>query len=370
MESEKSVSGRVFESAYMEWAKTRSRARYNLATSGVPGYPLAGLGATMADLEINKSTSGYGFMPLQEAIGAEYGVPAECIVAGGGTSGANQYAMSLLLGPGDEALVEHPTYDILPNLALFTGASVRYFERRPENGWGVDPAELARLMTPRTRLIVLTNLHNPSGKLLDEETLRRIGEIAAQNGALVMVDEVYLDCVWDGRPKSAFHLGPNFIVTSSLTKVYGLSGLRCGWIFAPPVIAQRLWKLIDLFDNIPAHPAELLSVFAFRKLAEIRELSRAMMDRNRAIYREFVSGPGAVLQGGVPEYGTVVFPELPVPDTDAFCDVLRHQFETTVVPGAFFGMPSHVRISLVTSEETLREGLARVAGAMAEVGLR
>ncbi len=364
MEPEKSVSGRVFESAYMEWAKTRSRAKFNLATSGVPGYPLAGLGATLADLEINKSTSGYGFPPLQEAIGEEYGVPAECVVAGGGTSGANQYAMSLLLGPGDEALVEHPTYDILPNLALFTGASVRYFERRPENGWSVDPEELARLMTPRTKLIVLTNLHNPSSTLLDEATLTRIGEVAARHGALVMVDEVYLDCVWDARPRSAFHLGPNFLVTSSLTKVYGLSGLRCGWILAQPELAQRLWKLIDLFDNIPAHPAELLSVMAFRKLAEIRLLSRSMMDRNRAIYREFVEGPGAALRGGVPEYGTVVFPELPVADAGEFCDILRHQFETTVVPGTFFGMPSHVRISLVTQEETLREGLKRIHAAL------
>jgi aspartate/methionine/tyrosine aminotransferase len=359
MDSEEKVSGRVFGSGYMVWAKTRSRARFNLATSGVPGYPLKDLGVSMADLEIN-GPGGYGYAPLRAAIGAEYGVPPECIVAGGGTSGANEYAFLLLLGPGDEALVEFPAYDILPNLARFAGATVRRFARRPENGWTVDPEEIGRLMTPQTRLVVLTNLHNPSGRLLEEATLARIGEIAAQYGAHVLVDEVYLDCVWEGRPRTAFHLGPNFLVTSSPTKVYGLSGLRCGWIFAPAEMAERLWRLIDLFDNIPSHPSELMSVAAFGKLGEIRERSRRLTEGNRDIYREFAAGRG----WEVPEYGTVAFPRVVTGSANALCEVLRNEYETTVVPGEFFGMPAHVRISLVTEPDVLREGLARFGKAL------
>jgi len=353
-DSKERVSGRVFESEYMLWAKTRSRARFNLATSGVPGYPLADLGVSIGDLEIN-GPGGYGYTPLREAIGKEYGVPVENIVSGGGTSGANEYAFLLLLGPGDEALVEFPAYDILPNLARFTGASIARFERRPENGRAVDPDEIARLMTPRTRLIVLTNLHNPSGNLLDNETLTRIGQIAASHGAHVLVDEVYLDCIWDNRPRSAFHLGPNFIVTSSLTKVYGLSGLRCGWIFAPADIAVRLWRLIDMFDNIPAHPAQQLSVVAFTKLERIRAGSKHLIETNREIYREFAAKHGFE----VPRYGTVAFPRVADGSADKLCETLRETYETTVVPGCFFGKPEHVRISLVTPPDVLREGLAR-----------
>ena len=354
MDSEEPVSGRVFDSAYIQWAKTRSSARFNLATSGVPGYPLADLGVAIEDLAIN-GPGGYGYRPLLDAISAEYGVPVDCIVAGGGTSGANQYAFLTLLGPGDEALVEFPAYDVLPNLARFAGAKLTRFTRRPENQWAVDPDDIARLMTPRTKLVVLTNLHNPSSALMDNGTLARIGEIAARFGALVLVDEVYLDCVWDNRPSSAFHLGPNFIVTSSLTKVYGFSGLRCGWIFAPAAIAERLWRLIDLIDNIPAHPAELLSVAAFPKLTGIRDLSRQLMETNRGIYREF-----AVRHGWeVPQYGTVAFPRVTDGSADPICEMLRARYETTVVPGSFFGMPSHVRISLVTQPDVLREGLAR-----------
>jgi hypothetical protein len=355
MDTEKPVSGRLFASDYMLWAKTRSRARFNLATSGVPGCPLADLGVAIEDLEINRP-GGYGYGPLRDAIADEYGVRTECVVTGGGTSGANEYVFLLLLGPGDEALVEFPAYDILPNLARFTGAAVTRFARRPENGWAADPDEIARLVTPRTKLVVLTNLHNPSEALLGEDTLRRIGEIAAAHGAYVLVDEVYLDCVWDPRPRSAFHLGPNFIVTGSLSKVYGLSGLRCGWIFAPPDVAERLWRLIDLFDNIPAHPAELLSVIAFRRLERIRERSKQLIETNRAIYREFA------LQHGfeVPEFGTVAFPCLEQGPTGSFCETLRERYETTVVPGEFFGMPGHVRISLVAQPDVLREGLARL----------
>ena len=323
---------------YIHWAKTKSRAKYNLATSGVPTYPLEYTGP----LEIN-GPGGYGYRPLLEAIGKEYNVPVECIVAGGGTSGANMYAFLLLLKPGDEALVEFPTYEVLPNLARFTGANVSHFTR------GTD---LADAITPKTKLIVLTNPHNPTSALLEESELIEIGEQAGKVGAKVLVDEVYLDCVWDGHVRSAFHLGPNFIVTSSLTKIYGLSGLRCGWIFAQPDIAERLWRLIDLFDNIPAHPAELLSLKAFEQLPTIREKSKKLIEGNREIYRSFAERHGFE----VPAQGTVVFPRI----SDKICDELRDKYETSVVPGHFFGMPDHIRISLVTEPPVLHEGLARL----------
>jgi aspartate/methionine/tyrosine aminotransferase len=356
------MTNRAFDSPYMHWAKTKSRARFNLATSGVPGLKLADLGITTADLEIN-GPGGYGYTPLREAIGNEYQVPVDSIVAGGGTSGANEYAFLLLLASGDHAIIESPAYDILPRLAQFTGADISRFNRRPENQWAVDPDEIASLMTPRTKLIVLTNLHNPSGVLTDQKTLQRIGESAARNNAHVLVDEVYLDCVWENRPLSAFHAGPNFIVTSSLTKVYGLSGLRCGWIFAPPNIAERLWRLIDLFDNIPSHSSELMSVIAFQQLSSLREKSKQLIETNRSIYRDFAARHGFE----VPEYGTVAFPRISTPSTDLFCDLLRYKYETTVVPGHFFEMPDRIRISLVTDPQILTQGLQHIDAALAEL---
>ena len=129
---------------------------------------------------------------------------------------------------------------------------------------------MERAISPRTRLIVVTNLHNPTGVRTPDSTLKLVGEIARSLGAHVLVDEVYLEVCFDSPGQSAFHLGPNFIATSSLTKAYGLSGLRCGWILAAPALAERMWRLNDLFGVMPAHPAELISVVALDQSAANR----------------------------------------------------------------------------------------------------
>src|SRR5579885_143563 len=172
----------------MHWAKTRSKARFNLATSGVGPFPLGELPFDARELEIN-GEAGYGYVPLLQAIAAKSGVSSDCVVAAAGASGANHLAMATLLEPGDEVLIEHPTYELLVSTARYLGADVRRFARREENGYAVEPAEVQRAITPRTRLIGLTNLHNPSSVLTPEPVLREIGDIARRAGARVLVDE-------------------------------------------------------------------------------------------------------------------------------------------------------------------------------------
>ena len=138
-------------SPYMQFAKLRSAAKYSLAASGVPGYPLAELPVRLDQLEINGPTL-YGYQPLKERLAQRFGVTPECVVLAAGTSMANNLAFAATLEPGDEALVEHPTYELLPSTLQYLGASVRYFERRLEHDFRVDPEEVARQITPRTRL--------------------------------------------------------------------------------------------------------------------------------------------------------------------------------------------------------------------------
>ncbi len=212
-------------SDYMLWAKTQSRANFNLATSGVGSFPLRDLPVTIDQLEINGDST-YGYAPLQHAIAKKCGVDPDCVVAATGTSMANHLAMATLIDPGDEVLLEQPTYELLTSTLFYLGASVKRFARSEESGYALDPAEVRRVITPRTKLIVLTNLHNPSSVLASESALREVGDLALSVGAHVLVDEVYLDAVFTNTPKPSYHLGPEFIVTTSLTKVYGLSGLR------------------------------------------------------------------------------------------------------------------------------------------------
>ncbi|MBP1598431.1 MAG: aminotransferase [Acidobacteria bacterium] len=351
---------------YMEWAKTRSHARFNLATSGLLHYPARDLGIRIEDVELSGPSS-YGFEPLQVALAGKCAVPQDCVVAAIGTSMANHLAMAALLEPGDEVLVEHPAYEPLLSVARYLGADVRRFRRRFEAGFAIDPAEVERSVTLRTRLIVITNLHNPSSALTDDDTLKSLAEIARSVNARILVDEVYLEAVAvqspQRSPRSAFHLGPEFIITASLTKAYGLSGLRCGWILAQPDLARRIWRLNDLFGVIPPHPAERLSVVALERLGPIADRARTVLETNRLLLYRFLD-TRADLECMRPEFGTVVFPRCKNGRTEELCSLLRDQYETSVVPGRFFEMPDHFRLGIGCATATLEAGLDRLSSAL------
>jgi len=279
---------------------------------------------------------------------------------------SNHLAMAALLEPGDEVLIEHPTYELLISTALYLGANVKRFPRRFETGFRLDPAEIERAVTPQTRMVVLTNLHNPSGAFFDEQTLGRVGEIAKSIGARVLVDEVYLDAAFHLAPRSAFHLGNEFLTTNSLTKVYGLSGLRCGWILAEPTLTQKMWRLNDLFGVIPAHPAERLSVIALAHLDRIAARAKALLEINRALLNEFLSSRRDLDAAGG-ELGTISFPRLKQGSVESLCQLLRKKYETTIVPGTFFEMPEHFRVGIGCNTAMLIGGLERLGAALDEL---
>jgi aspartate/methionine/tyrosine aminotransferase len=356
---------RTMSSEYMPWAKTRSHARFSLATSGIRNYSLSRLPVKIEDLEIN-GTGPYGYEPLLRAISAKTGTPVESIVTAAGTSMANHLLMAALLNPGDQILIEHPTYELITATAGYFGADIVRFQRTAETAFRVDPAEVERNITPQTRLIVIANLHNPTGAFTDEETLKQIGEIARRVGAKVLVDEVYLDALFDETPRSAFHLGPEFVVTNSLTKVYGLSGLRCGWILAEPDLAQRIWRLNDLFAATPAHPAELLSCIALANLKAIADESRQLLERNGELLATFLQLRDD-LECPPHRHGTTAFPRLKSGNVDDFLTLLKDKYETSVVPGRFFEMPQHFRIGIGGDTEMVSEGLKRLGMALDEL---
>src|SRR5208283_910676 len=164
-----------------------------------------------------------------------------------------------------------------------------------------------------------------SGALMPETTLRAIGELAHRVSARVLVDEVYVDLLFDRSAPYSFPIGQGvapleenpFIVTSSLTKVYGLSGLRCGWILAAPALAKRMWLLDDLYGAVAAHPAERMSVMAFDDLDKFRERARTLLATNRGIIDAFLDSRRD-LECFRPPAGTVVFPRLRHGDPEKF----------------------------------------------------
>lgn len=356
---------RVMNSEYMRWAKTRAQAAYGLAASGLAPYPLSELPVKIEDLEIN-GPGGYGYEPLQKALATKSGVETDCVVAAIGTSMANFLVMAATIESGDEVLIEHPAYDPLLSVAGYLGAEIKRFHRLAANGFQIDLRSLERNLSSRTKLIVITNLHNPSNAYVDEETLRAIGEIARSVGARVLVDEVYLDAMFASMPRSSFHLGREFVVTTSLTKAYGLSGLRCGWILAEPDLAKKLWGLVDLSYGIPAHTAELLSGIALANLDQVAQRSIALLDANRAALNEFLDRRDD-LEVYRPGMGTVVFPRLKSGKVDELCALLREKYDTTVVPGKYFEMPDHFRLGYACLPEVFAEGISRLGKALDEM---
>jgi aspartate/methionine/tyrosine aminotransferase len=356
---------RVKGSEYMEWAKLRSGARFSLAMSGLIHYPLGELPATLGEIELS-GLSLYGYEALQQALARKSGVDPECVVHAAGTSMANHLAMAAIIEPGDEVVIEQPAYEPLLAVARYLGASVRRFTRKFDEAFRLDAREVERAVSRRTRLIVITNLHNPTSALTDIDTLKQVGEVARNVGARVLVDEVYLETMFDQARPYAFHLGKEFVTTSSLTKAYGLSGLRCGWVLAEASLAKKMWRLNDLFGAVAAHPAERLSVIALANLERIAARAKSLLEINRPLLNRFLDSRDDI-EAVRPEFGTVVFPRLKRGSVDELCVLLREKYETAIVPGHFFEMPEHFRIGISCDSEMLAEGLKRLGAALDEI---
>jgi len=351
----------------MEWVKTESHAPFNLANSGIRNYPLAGLHADFPSLALS-GPGAYGYAPLVKAIAAKCGVDEDCVATAQGTSGANHLAMAAVIEPGDEVLMESPAYPLLWETAAYLGAKVKYFNRPAEAQFALDVRSIEHALTPQTRLIVLTNLHNPSCAYTSEATLRELGELAQSVSARVLVDEVYLDLLFENAPATSYHPGPQFIVTNSLTKVYGLSGLRCGWILAEPDLIRKIYRLNDLFGVNNPYVTDQLSCIALGRLKEIGQWARELLDTNRALANEFIVATPE-LDCDQLQVGTVLFPRIEFP-VQEFCRLLRDRYETVVTPGHFFGAPERIRIGIGGETSVLMEGLNRVHDALDEMSRR
>jgi aspartate/methionine/tyrosine aminotransferase len=355
----------------MRWAKTRPRVTYDLASSGlvpVTTADLLGDAAAKDAFEIS-GPNDEGYLPLREAIARRYQVDAECVSIAAGASGANFLACLAMVGRGDDVLVERPTYDPLIAAARIAGANVIYFDREWQSGFALDPDAVKSALTLKTRLIVLSNAHNPSGALASTEALAAVGELAARARARVLVDEVYAEAQHDDAPmpSPAARLGDVFVTTSSLTKAYGLAGLRCGWVLASPALSERMRVARDAVDGSGPFVAERLSVAAFGKIDLLRARARRILSTNLAHLREMAASHPR-LEWLEPGAGTTAFPRVRgVADTAAFVDGLVRRHDTIVVPGRFFQAPQHIRIAFGGEESMVAEALARLDRALREI---
>lgn len=310
------------------------------------------------------SSFGGGNPFILDMLAEGYGVSREQALCTTGATTGIGLVIRALTRPSDHVLIETPGFDLFTELASAAHLEIGYF-RREGDTFAIDVAAVEQRLRPDTKLIILSNLHNPSGMALDHATMVQLAALAQRYGAYLVVDEVYADyATADQRPCPASRISDAVIVISSLTKNFGLASLRCGWVIGArePMAAIR-----DLNNRLEFGLSNLTQSVAAHVLAEpspFEEYTAAIVQRSRPQLDEWfgrMKDQGFVA-GTLPPSGCICFPRLSyITDTDAFSKWMIENYGILVAPGDYFGAPGHIRIGFAQDEDVLRTGLAGLA---------
>jgi aspartate/methionine/tyrosine aminotransferase len=350
---------------YMRYAKRLEYADgIFMAGSGMTQPRPEDAGFKDEDFSLKSLCSSYGDPRNVARLAEMYRCGGEQIVLTAGSSEANFLVFATQVSPGDKVIIETPGYPQFRSLASLVQADVVALPRRHEHGYQPDPAELESLLSDDVRMVVLSNLHNPSMALMPSETMQRIVDASAKVGALVLVDEVYMDHLAPGSEYSAFHLGDNVIATSSLTKVYGLSALRAGWAAAPQHVAARMLDLIDIVDPELPTVTQNLAVRALENLPRLRLAARRLHEQNWPIIRDWADSRDDIEYFKPPGGITLWLRVKGISETGNLATVCRNDYGVLVAPGEYFHSPGWLRIGYRVEPVNLREGLNRLGRAI------
>ncbi|MBI2922857.1 MAG: pyridoxal phosphate-dependent aminotransferase [Planctomycetes bacterium] len=355
---------------YMEWAKIHQVLQpvtYDLSNSAMAPPVPADIGVTAEDASW-EGANHYGHPELKDLIARRWGVKPEMVIPAGGSSLANFLFAGALLQTGDAAAIEQPYYEPLGRILEALEAKVHFVPRRREDAFQPDVEAARKAFEKGAKLLILTDLYNPGGVHLDRERLKAIGEAAAKHGAKVLVDEVYLDALWEARPPIAATLGPQFLSTNSLTKVYGLGNLRAGWGIGDPALVHRAYRVYDYLSVLNSMPTDRVAIRAHKNLDRLIARARERRDANFPLIERWVASRKDV-DWLPPKYGFISWLRLKSKATShTVQDLLRKKYDAQVSPGHFFGCPDHVRIGCGLAKEKLEEGLKRLGKALDELG--
>lgn len=325
-------------------------AKYNLSESGVEPLELSELQS------VPSTTLGYGHTKGSPELRRELAViyknrKEEDILITNGGAEANFVAVNSAIQPGDEVAVQMPNYMQVVGLLKSLGAKCRYFWLRGPN-FEFDRDELRKQVTAKTKAVFITNPNNPAGTVLDESDVRFIADIAGENDALLFSDEVYRGLEIQARTApSAADLYERSIVTSSLSKVYGLPGIRIGWLTASRDLVDKAWAIKDYTTISPSVVSQLIAVQALRVRESLESRARMIAQRNLRVAREILEKTDD-FEWRTPEAAPFVFIRTTFTDDNyTFCERLFEETGVLINPGRCFEMPSYVRIGLGVKDD-------------------
>jgi len=309
---------------------------------------------------------------LRERIAALYpNASAANVLVTVGAAQANWMVCSTLLEAGDEVIVVSHGYRQVWGLAKNAGCLVKETHLRPENNWRLDIDEMERLSTPKTKLISIVNPNNPTGSILSREEMARVVSICRKTGAWLHADEVYCGTeLAGGETPSFWGMYERVVCVNSLSKAYGLAGLRIGWAVAAPKMIEELWRRHEYAVIAASGPSMKLAEIALQPAK--REM---LLHRQRRLSRE----GHAVLEQWVRAQESRFFVSKAVATSIAFvgynfdmpsaelADRIRTRASVLVAPGGYLGTENHLRITVGYEPEKVRTALERIGAVAAEL---
>ena len=345
---------------------------FNLSESGV--HPLR-VEELLDDVEARAAllaeplryTQSNGTEPLRSSIAALYpGATADHVQVTNGGAEANYVTTWHLVEPGDEVVMMVPNYMQTWGLARAFGGIVKEWPLSlAGERWHLDVKAVDQLVTPRTKLILICNPNNPTGARFEVADLDRIAAAASRHGAWILSDEIYRGAERDGRETaSMWGRSDRVVVTSGLSKAYGLPGLRIGWIVGPPAFVAATWSYHDYVTIAPGAVSDLMARYALApsRRGRLLERTRGILNQNFPIIAEWLNSHGPLFSYAPPDAGAIVYVRYHANmNSTALVTRLRTERSVLIVPGDHFGMDGYLRIGFGDEANRLREGLSRIA---------
>ena len=351
------------------------RVRYDLSESGVEALTLEEI--TRDPKELMRTRLGYAEGVGREEVRAlvasfHPGNAAENVVMTTGTSEANFLTLMTLVAAGDEVVIVMPNYMQVHGIATGLGARVREVWLREERGWAIDLDALAAALNERTKLICVCTPNNPTGQALSEGEIAAVMRIAERHGAWILADEVYRGAERESDESASFSgRGERVIVTGGLSKVYGLPGLRVGWIVAPRDRVAAALELKDYTTIASATISDVLAEIALARRKQLLERARYLVRERWPLLEEWAGTHARELHWTAPAAGAICFFSYRHPmDSQALVDRLIHQYSTMVVPGIQFRAERHLRVGFGMPSRILSAGLAAIDRLLASLDER
>jgi aspartate/methionine/tyrosine aminotransferase len=351
------------------------KTKIDLANSSITGVPFDELidltGFEIPnDLNMGKNDP-FGAKELRSALAEMYNCEENNIVTTTGGSEANFLVFLGLLEAGDEVLVEQPGYSplwLVPQ-ALGLGVKVKPWPRRFTEHFRLDLDELENLMSNTTKLIVITNLHNPSGVTADYKSIVAAAKLAADYGAYLFIDEMFLDVA--NTPQRSAAMMESVIVTASVSKVYGIGGLRTGWIIAEDAIARQCLQAKWQTTVASPYISELITAAALSNAKDkLINRCKRIAKQNFPIVEDWIRTHGDLISWIPPDGGILSFPKFnsnKTLDSLTICQKLIDEHGVLISPGDFFGSEGHFRLTYMNPEPELTTGLNAITDVLKSV---